>query len=171
MAKGNHAEALRILRNAAARNGLDPFEVYPDGIKLLENNETKESICDLFSAKWLRITLLLWIVWGFLAILYYGVIIAVTIVFSSEVEIQDDNSQEASYDFDFGAILISASAEVFGLMMAMFTIDQAGRIKTQVFSYLLGGASALLLLLVASLNCPRSVLLAFAFLSRMAMMG
>jgi len=137
----------------------------------LELNQTKESICDLFSAKWLKITLLLWTVWGFLAILYYGVIIAVTIVFSSQVEIQDDNNQEASYYFDFGAILISASAEIVGLLMTMFTIDQAGRIKTQAFSYLLGGSSCLLLLLVASINGPRSVLLVFAFISRMAMMG
>mmetsp|Transcript_21188 Transcript_21188/g.52120 ORF Transcript_21188/g.52120 Transcript_21188/m.52120 type:complete len:497 (-) Transcript_21188:6029-7519(-) len=171
VAKGSHAEALRILRGAAARNGLDPFEVYPKGTKILEKFQTKESICDLFSAKWLKITLLLWSVWGCLAILYYGVIIAVTIVFSSQVEIHDDDSQEASYDFDFGAILISASAEIVGLQMAMFTIDHAGRIKTQTFSYLLGGVSCLLLLLVASINGPRSMLLVFAFLSRMAMMG
>eukprot|EP00980_Cylindrotheca_fusiformis_P006154 scaffold1319_cov126-Cylindrotheca_fusiformis.AAC.43 len=165
-------EALRIVRKAAARNGLDPLSVFPEGTELIDGDhkvEERSSIWDLFSPKWLKITLLLWGVWFGLSFLYYGVIIAVTIVFS--VHLEDDDDQEGNYDFDYGAIFISASAEIFGLIVVLFTIDRYGRISTQSVAYLIGGGSCLLFLLAASTNASRIILLILAFLTRMAMMG
>jgi len=169
VAKGNQDEALRVLRIAATRNGMDALKLFPTGTRVVEKEKNKDagSVCDIFSQKWLKITLLLWGTWFGLAFLYYGVIIAVTLVFSS----QEKDEGDFSYKFDFGAILISASAEIFGLLIVMSTIDRYGRIKTQTLSYLLGGASCLLMLFVASIQGSRSVLLVFAFVSRMAMMG
>lgn len=170
--KSRQEEAVRILRVAAVRNGLDPLITFPNGTFLVDNEQEEEdsgTIWDLFSPKWLRITMLLWGVWFGLAFLYYGVIIAVTIVFT--VHLEDDDDQEGSYDFDYGAIFISASAEVVGLIIVMFTIDTYGRIKTQAFFYLVGGGACLIFLLAASTNASRLILLILSFMSRMAMMG
>jgi hypothetical protein len=174
--KSKQDEAVRILRIAAARNGLDPLATFPEGTSLVDKGHAAEdsgTVWDLFSPKWLRITLLLWGTWFGLAFLYYGVIIAVTIVFTVHLENDDDqdNYQGGNYEFDYGAIFISASAEIVGLIIVFFTIDTYGRINTQAISYLIGGGSCLLFLLAASANGSRPTLLILAFFSRMAMMG
>ena len=61
--------------------------------------------------------------WAGFAFAYYGTIITVTLVFST----QDDSHQggDGVFDFDYGAIFASASAEVAGttfVLLAMIII-------------------------------------------------
>ena len=52
--------ALAILRNAAATNGLDPMEVFPEGVTLIDKYaaETEvQSIFTLFTPEWRYMTL------------------------------------------------------------------------------------------------------------------
>ena len=177
LTQGKHDDALRILRDAASRNGQNPFQTFPDGTIVVQldgghnNHGTKESICDLFSRKWLKITLLLWGAWFGLAFLYYGVILAVSIVFSTH-EDKDENGEGGSYDFDYPAIFISASSEIVGLIIVLCTVDSWGRVMTQVSTYLVGGLACLVLGFTAHAeNAPRAVLILIAFIARMAMMG
>mmetsp|Transcript_62603 Transcript_62603/g.152410 ORF Transcript_62603/g.152410 Transcript_62603/m.152410 type:complete len:592 (-) Transcript_62603:207-1982(-) len=202
-------KALIALRKAAVLNGHDPMTLFPDGTQLTAENvhekhhreedaaasnlsspkkqRTKHnhtnSLTELFSPAWRRIMLLLCGAWFGLGFLYYGVILAVSIVFteggnqdeaaSQQQQYYDDDKQcaVAPFDFDYMAIFISASAEIFGLLAVIYTIDSWGRIKSQTVSYIVGGISGLLLGLSVEYQFSRPVLILFAFLSRMAMMA
>jgi MFS family permease len=169
LTQGKPDKALRILRAAAQRNGKDPFEAFPDGIQLVQNTvHDSESVWDLFSPKWFRTTMLLWGAWFGLQFLYYGVIIAVSLVFS----VHDvDANGEGGYAFDYSAIFISASSEILGLVLVILTVDNCGRITTQTITYLGGGLSCLMLGFMAYAEAPRGTLLFLAFVARMFMMG
>ena len=54
-------------------------------------------------------------------------------------EYGDNYNIPAEYDFDYTAILISASAEIFGLLVVLYTIDRWGRIPSQTTAYWAGG--------------------------------
>eukprot|EP00934_Nitzschia_sp_Nitz4_P004151 Nitzschia sp. Nitz4//scaffold141_size107518//9546//13339//NITZ4_004263-RA/size107518-snap-gene-0.187-mRNA-1//-1//CDS//3329536249//4141//frame0 len=167
---GRDEEALQILRRAAVRNGKDPMELFPLGTKLVQSEiQAHENIFDLFSPKWLRKTLLLWAAWFGLAFLYYGAILSVSIVFT-KVE-QGGNGNEGAYEFDYQAIFISASSEIAGLFLVLFTIDRWGRIPTQTFTYFMGGVCCLLLGLAAYHDAPRPLLVSLSFCARLMMMG
>jgi hypothetical protein len=133
-----------------------------------------------------RLTLLLWSTWFGLGFLYYGVILAVSIVFTNEEEMEDDeangNGNGGSYAFDYEAIFISASSEIFGLIIVLFTIDKFGRIPSQTISYRVGGTATLLMGILYHIfynnndedditYLHRYVLIGLAFIARMAMMG
>jgi MFS family permease len=172
LTQGKPDKALRILRAAAQRNGKDPFHAFPDGIRLVQNtvhdDSESESVWDLFSPKWFRTTMLLWGAWFGLQFLYYGVIIAVSLVFS----VHDvDANGEGGYEFDYSAIFISASSEILGLVLVLMTVDKWGRIPTQTFTYLGGGFSCLIFGFMAYAEAPRGTLLFLAFVARMFMMG
>lgn len=169
LTKGRHEEALAILRQAAEGNGLNSMMVFPPGTYLLSNETEDGSLLDLVSKKWLRTTLLLWVAWFGLAFLYYGAILAVSIVFT-DVE-QDGDGEESGYAFDYQAIFISASSEFVGLFLVLSTIDRWGRIPTQTLTYVLGGVSCLLMGYASHYGASRSVLVTVAFVARMAMMG
>jgi putative MFS transporter len=175
MTKGKPGEALRILRVAASRNSLDPLIAFPEGTQLVHKDGgavDSGTIWDLFAPKWLKITILLWGTWAGLAFLYYGVIIAVSIVFTTHLDNDEDqDNNKGLYEFDYNAIFISASSEIFGLVIVLFTIDRFGRIPTQTVSYLVGGIACLALGILASVDSSRWILLIMAFVSRMAMMG
>ena len=139
-----------------------------------------------------RLTLLLWSTWFGLGFLYYGVILAVSIVFTNEEEMEDEanggnGNGNGSYDFDYVAIFISASSEIFGLIIVLYTIDKFGRISSQTISYRIGGIATFLMgiLYVIFYNISASndnneddttylhryILIGLAFIARMAMMG
>jgi len=170
LTQGRGEEALAIMRQAAKRNGKDPYDIFPENTRIVTHEKIHEEagFRELFAPEWLYTTLKLWGAWFGLAFLYYGVIIAVSIVFTVH-EVAENG--EGSYDFDYSAIFISASAEIFGLLVVLFTIDRYGRIPTQTTAYLMGGGSCLLLTLAAAADSPRYLLLILAFMSRMAMMG
>ena len=144
------------------------------------------SFAQLFrSPDQMRITLFLWATWFGFGFLYYGVIIAVSLVFTSgEADNDDDVGNEneanmASYGFDFGAIFVTASAEIFGLIAVLGTVDSIGRIPSQTIAYRFGGISTFVLgILCVYWNengnndaFRRSSLIVLAFVSRMAMMA
>lgn len=174
LTQGKQFEALAIMRQAAETNGLDPMHVFPQGCRIV----TKESIheheqagfLELCGPEWRDTNFKLWGAWFGLAFLYYGVIIAVSIVFTV-YEDKDENGDGGAYNFDYSAIFISASSEIFGLLIVLVTIDKWGRVPTQTMAYLLGGISCLMLCIAAGAGADRTVLIALAFLSRMAMMG
>ena len=172
LSKGRGERALGILRKAAARNGNDPFVTFPEGTFLVDKNaatptDTQQGIheektcCYLFSSPQRRkISFYLLWQWFGLAFVYYGCIIAVSIVFSDEESGGDtidanDVSTDAnlaaadtgtpSFEFDYSAILISSSAEVVGLSFAILVIDCWGRVRTQTWTYFLGGLCVLVL--------------------------
>lgn len=204
LTRGKHEQSLRILRRAAAKNGLDPFLAFPQGVKLVDpsvrmrdydtnsdgierdsatSTETptpkSDRICSMCAnPEWRKISLLMGVQWYGLTFMYYGAIMAVSIVFSN-IQKGDDNSNDENnaFDFDYWALLISSSAEIVGLILAILLVDRMGRVSTQVCAYSLGGLS---LLLLGILNfygdseeeeSPRNYLIVFAFLSRMFIMG
>jgi hypothetical protein len=93
--------------------------------------------------------------WFGLAFVYYGCIIAVSIVFSeiesteqstvADVIPTDASASSATFEFDYSAIMISSSAEAVGLTFAIMVIDCLGRVKTQTLTYFLGGLCVLIL--------------------------
>lgn len=166
-ARGRSDEALEILRRAAKTNGHgDPFALFPEGT-ILTSEEEHSTIRDLFSPTWKFITLRLWGASSGMAFLYYGAILAITMIFSSEEEKQADGT----YNFDYTAIFASSSAELVGLTLVIFTVDTVGRIPSQTVCYAMGGTSVFLMCMFASVDAPRSVLLSCSFSSRLFMMG
>ena len=111
------------------------------------------------------------VTWAGFAFAYYGTIIAVTLVFS--IEGDTEQGGEGVFDFDYGAIFASASAEVAGTTIVLLTIDKLGRIPSQVVSYAGGGIAVFAMCMGA--NNPGSVtrefLICMGFLARMFFMA
>ncbi|OEU22218.1 MFS general substrate transporter [Fragilariopsis cylindrus CCMP1102] len=163
LTRGKHDQALRILRQAAAKNGGDPFLAFPEKTQLVDTDSSR------FTGRQ----------WYGQAFMYYGAIMAVSIVFSDVSANPDDNTTNAddiysddsngrSFDFDYGAIIITSSAEIIGLIIAIFMVDRLGRVPTQTWFYFLGG---LCILILGLLDFYRLHLIFFAFLSKMFIMA
>mmetsp|Transcript_35446 Transcript_35446/g.71845 ORF Transcript_35446/g.71845 Transcript_35446/m.71845 type:complete len:479 (+) Transcript_35446:322-1758(+) len=179
LSRGRTEEALQILRDAAAVNRMDPMAVFPNGTELEDEEEETGKFSDLMSPKWKRITLLLWGAWVGFAFCYYGTIIAVTRVFEAPDEEDKDGYDDLANDdenqdvvqFDYSAIFISSSAELVGTALVVFLVDRAGRIASQVSSYLVGGI-CLFLLCFFSESGNRPFLISVSFGARVCeMMG
>jgi MFS family permease len=142
--------------------------------------------------QWRRISFLLGGQWYGLAFMYYGAIMTVSIVFSNiqkddDNENNDDNNNGKIFDFDYGALFITSSAEIAGLSLAILMVDRVGRVTTQIWAYSLGGFCLLLLGILdfyvvrsdpmngvdqgEEVASQRLYLILFAFLSRMFIMG
>jgi len=184
LTRGKHDQALRILRQAAAKNGRDPFLAFPEKTQLVDTDSsrftgsdinedsrqreshisddtngthTNKSFCYLVcNREWRKMGLLLGGQWYGQAFMYYGAIMAVSIVFSDVSANPDDNTTNAddiysddsngrSFDFDYGAIIITSSAEIVGLIIAIFMVDRLGRVPTQTWFYFFGGLCILTL--------------------------
>ena len=126
-----------------------------------------ECIC---SRKWRKITLYLWFTWMGYAIGYYGTILAVTRVFDPDAA-EDANTDGGLPNFDYKAIFISSSAEIFGLFTVIQTVDSVGRIPSQVMSYIFGGIFVFSVTMAAG-SANNTVLTILAFFARaFEMMG
>jgi hypothetical protein len=87
-----------------------------------------------------------------MAFLYYGAILAITMIFSStEKEEQQDSD---TFHFDYTAITASSLAEIVGLTLVILTVDTKGRITSQTMCYVMGGTCVFLLCLFASMEMP-----------------
>ena len=174
LTRGKDKKALHILRMAASRNGLDPDETFPSDTLLVDSEpESKEGYTELFSSKWADLTWKVFGAWLGLAFLYYGVIIAISLVFTVQEE-DDGQGNGGGYGFDYEAIFVSASSEIFGLLLVIWTIEKWGRVPTQVVTYLVGGIFCCLMLWVETIEdfeYSRMVLVSVAFITRMSMMG
>eukprot|EP00537_Pseudo-nitzschia_pungens_P019290 CAMPEP_0172398562 /NCGR_PEP_ID=MMETSP1061-20121228/36838_1 /TAXON_ID=37318 /ORGANISM="Pseudo-nitzschia pungens, Strain cf. pungens" /LENGTH=605 /DNA_ID=CAMNT_0013131121 /DNA_START=32 /DNA_END=1849 /DNA_ORIENTATION=+ len=151
------------------------------------SDQTTGDIVKLFSTpEQSRVTMFLWATWFGFGFLYYGVIIAVSIVFTTEEvnnngDMMNDDvdgaSSSLSYGFDFAAIFITASSEIFGLIAVLYTVDKFGRIPSQTVAYRVGGAATFVLGLFATVfyaeggKFHRYLLIGLAFIARMAMMA
>jgi MFS family permease len=168
--QGRAEEALEILREGAAMNGRDVSLILPPGIQLMTEPEEKQAtIADLFKPKWREITLRLWGAWGAFAFGYYGTLLAITKVFDEDSE--DSSTDQETYNFDYGAIFVSSSAELVGTTIVILAVDRAGRIPTQVIAYAMAGISVCLLCTLASFGAPRLLLIALSFTARVFEMG
>lgn len=155
--KDDHEGALRVLRRAARINGKDPYEVFPENIRLLREGDAEiqndhrshfSEIFDMFSPRWLKTTLMLWGTWLGFGILYYGNVIVTTMVFAGHA-VHQTSGKPATYHFDYGALFISNAAEIVGTTLVVITVDSWGRIKTQSISYLLSGILVLTMCLLS----------------------
>eukprot|EP00977_Amphora_coffeiformis_P005930 scaffold1267_cov171-Amphora_coffeaeformis.AAC.6 len=169
--QGRHDEALDIIRTAALQNGKSPQALFPTGLTLVHSDSENEdgSFWDLFSPKWLKTTLLLWGVWACQYFIYFGAIMAITLVFA------EDPSTDGTNDgpiFDYGPIFVSGLAETAGTSVVIFLIDRMGRIPSQTASYLLGGTSVFALCALAAQDSPpRMSMMVAAFLARLSFMS
>lgn len=171
-------EALRIMRQVAQTNGLDPFVVFPEGTKLLEESEKQEaSMKDLLTPKWRWTILRLWGAWLTFAFGYYGVIEAITRVFEGDQASSDSNTashpsstssldESRQHDFDYTAIFVSSAAELVGTTLVIVAVDRAGRISSQVVSYTSAGVCVCLLCVLASVGSSRNLLVSLGFTAR-----
>ena len=146
--KGKASKALMILRHAATTNNRDPFHLFPSGIQLKSPPASEDmTFCGLLSADWYKRTLTLWCLWGLYAFLYYGTIIAVSLVFSNFADSQDDatNVNNQRYHFDYMGLIVSSSAEIVGVTWVLMTVDRFGRINCMSVYFFLGGVFMLAL--------------------------
>jgi len=164
---GQEERALEILRQAATTNGLDANKVFPEGTWLQREDHPDATMCDLFSPSWRRITIRLWITWGGTMFLYYGTILAITLVFAND----NANDKNTLFEFDYQAIFVSCSAEFFGTAFCILLVDRVGRIPMQVISLLLGVISVMAMIFFAADGNNRSLLVGLAFFARWFMMS
>lgn len=163
---GRSDEALRILRRAASLNGKDPNVLFPQGTVLVVEDQCAANICELASPRWRPTTLKL-IGTGFgEGFLYYGAVLAITLVFSTTSK---SSAGKGTYNFNYGAIFTSCSAEVFGTILVILIVDSFGRIRTQELSWVAGGFSTAMMCLLAPTGSW--VLVVLAFLARVFMMS
>ena len=131
--KGRTKEAERVIRDAAAVNGIEmpPFTFRP----IEENPGQQATYGDLvFQSSHVRITTILItsisLIYGFT---YYGMVLLTGRIFET------DNSTREGCSFDYQDIFINSTSEVLGVLYCAFVIDRMGRVKTQGLSYFAAG--------------------------------
>lgn len=165
---GRYEEAISVLRTAAAANGIDPDSLFPANVTLQNEEAESSNFIDLLSRKWRRTTLYLWGAWVGYAVGYYGVILATTRIFDEDA-INDAQNQEGgggTPHFNYEAIFISASAEIFGLIVVIRTVDSLGRIPSQIISYIFAGVCIFALSMLSTVTSNNVVLTALSFFAR-----
>jgi MFS family permease len=162
VAKGYQDQAIAILRHAASANHQqqEGTAYFPKGILLYSNEqpESLSSICNLCASDWMKITSALWGTYFGMAFLDHGTLTLTVSVFSNDARQQD-----------YQAIFRSA-AELAGLWLAWWTIDDYGRIRSQQFAFLTGGVLCLVisvLITPVTMNDYDNLLLVMAFITRM----
>uniref|UniRef100_A0A7R9ZTC3 Major facilitator superfamily (MFS) profile domain-containing protein n=1 Tax=Craspedostauros australis TaxID=1486917 RepID=A0A7R9ZTC3_9STRA len=173
LTQGRHEEALVVLRHAADKNGKDGRTMFPDDVVITHDEEEStddDSCLKLLSPKWFKLTMPLYSVWFGFGFLYYGGILLISLEFSDIQEVLQSSSADDSHGFDYNALFISGSAELFGLVVSTLIIDKLGRVATQFSAYFLGGAACLLLGCLSG-SAPRTTTVALAFAVRFFMMS
>ena len=141
--KGRVAEAEEIVRAAALVNGvtMEPFRLA--GVTVDELSIKDATYMDLFRDKEaMRTSIPLWIVWTMFGFTYYGIILFVGRLYSTD---DDDGSDDKKCSFDYESIFINSTAEVVGCTVCALCIDRFGRVKSQTLFYLLAGFAVFLM--------------------------
>ena len=163
---GRAHEALKIIRKAAETNRIDVDFHFPETLRIAQETPEEEgNFCELFNDRWKWTTIKLWGAWAAFAFGYFGTIFSITEIFDDETDGSKVDGG-GSYDFDYGAIFVSSSAELIGTTIAILLIDTLGRIPLQVMSYSLAGISVYVLCLLADKDMSRNTLIIFAFSAR-----
>ncbi len=137
--KGRNTEAEKIIRDAALVNGvvLDPFTLIIDEA----DRECKDA--DYFdlvkTEEQRRITLPLWAVWTLFGFTYYGLILFVSRIYST------DNNDDSTCSFDYSAIFTNSTAELVGVVVGAWIIDRIGRVRSQTWFYSLSAVTVFLM--------------------------
>ncbi len=79
------------------------------------------------------VTLPLWVIWFSFGFGYYGLLLFISRLYSS------NSSSELSCSFDYSIIFYSSLAELVGVTLSLFLLDCFGRIKIQKIFYALTG--------------------------------
>lgn len=161
--QGRCDEALDIIRKAADLNGLDSEFLFPEHVKLTEEEEEGSSFLELFSSRWIWTTMKILGTWAAFAFSYYGTVLITTDVFDSTESNAEGNN---TYNFDYSAIFVSSSSELIGITLIYFAIDNYGRIPLQAGSYALAGICLFAFCTLAYYNAERTVLVALGFAAR-----
>merc|ERR1711998_449755 len=82
-------------------------------------------------------TIKLWVFWICMGMMYYGVILLISLIFTAS----SDDDDDVCHNFEFKMLFIIASGEFFGDLFAMLCIDKFGRIPLQVCAYSLTGVA------------------------------
>ena len=122
------------------------------------NSNAFENKNNCRNSMWRKIVVVLGGQWYGLAFMYYGTIIAVSIVFSNSSSLSSNsntsrdgntdnnsNNDDGGFNFDYMAIIITSSAETIGLIIAILIVDRIGRVRTQAWAYIAGGFCILIL--------------------------
>lgn len=162
---GRSEEAMQILRKAAKTNGHDVNFLFPEGSEIMKEAEEEADFCELFTPRWRWTTLKLWGTWGAFAFGYYGVIMLITEIFD-DAEGGAVGDSQGEYNFDYGAIFVSSSAELVGTTFAILCVDRVGRIPLQIVSYSAAGLCVCSLAVSAANGAARSALISLGFAAR-----
>ena len=136
MSKGKPEEAMSVLREVAQVNGV---EITFDGVEPLEVQTAK--VKDLMRPKYQKTTLLLWAVWFFISLGYYGVFTWLPNFFRST-----GMEMLPVYQNTF----ILALAQIPGYFSAAYLVEKWGRRKTLAFYLLASGVFTYLFAIAAS---------------------
>jgi len=143
LSKNRKEEALSVLRDVATLNGKDAWNLFPLDTVLIDEEAEDSEFQVLFSPKWRKLTLCLWVIWMGFAFGYYGAILAVTRIFETQAD--DENA----LDFDYSSLIVNSTSEIFGLLIVAYSIDRIGRVASQVWSYIIGGIALFFMCILA----------------------
>jgi len=153
---GETEKALDVLHVIARVNG----KPLPRNVQLkpptLEKTSTSSNwkrfinqFAHLFEDRLGSITRIIWPTWIATALAYYSIVILTTAIQAADDEDDCDRGHITFSNEEYRNILIDASGEIPGVLLATFTIDVFGRKKTLMFGWY-GCALAMLLLPIAS---------------------
>ncbi|CAE7766134.1 SVOP [Symbiodinium sp. CCMP2592] len=135
-------EALAIVKSWAKSNGV---EMRHQQLIKSSHHTDNVSVLDLFRRSALRWkTFAHSLVWFAFGVNYYGIVMLLPRIFQKGVE-SGDVARSCKLDFDNQDLLISSSAEIVGLLLGIWLIDDPGRVFTQGLFYTITGVCSFLL--------------------------
>ena len=185
--QGRTEEAEEVMRSAATIGGssLPPFTLFEPK---KESPSGQEHPLSMFSNDWflsffqeynallktteLRcVSIPLWFVWLSFGFSYYGIILLISRIYSTNNTSSSVSSSTSS--FDFSSIFLSAASELVGVFITSLIVDRWGRVPTQSTMYLCTGLAMLVLglLRVPFFSSGPIVLASLTFLARLCAMS
>jgi len=134
-----------------SRNGTEgEIEVW-DTLDLASSQSSSSSVYELFTPDRIRTSVSILLMWFGYALLYYGVVLAITAVFFDE---DKTTRTTGGGQFDYEAILLASLSEIVATTLTIMTIDRWGRKFLHGLSFGLGGLFILGLCCLASTSHP-----------------
>jgi len=138
---GQREKATHVLKKLAVMNGTS----LPNGVLKVsqgreETDEThqnrfKEQLTSLFVRPLNRVTPVVWFQSFTLGVGYYGIIILTSSVRTDDEKEECNGHESTLDDADFRSIFIDAVAEVPAVLLALFTIERLGRVRSLLTSW------------------------------------
>lgn len=173
MMKGKMDEAVRVIRDSAAVNGviMEPFTLIAE-----EEGGGGGNYLDLVRDRKTRnITLPLLTVWIMFGFTYYGFVLLVARIYSSDTDDDggEDDDNETCGGFDYMGIFVNATAEALGVTLAAIVIDwpSMGRKRTQAVTYTLSAVTTMIVGLMAQGSVSKDAIIVIAYIGRASIMA